>query len=85
MKTVATLLPPTSITQCGQLRLTVNWSDGHARQDRGDTKSDQGAVLAFEWGWRLKPRLEGSLTAAAKHACARSGEYRTPTIALDLV
>jgi hypothetical protein len=31
-------------------------------------------VLAFESGWRLKARLKGSPTAAAKPACAGSGE-----------
>ena len=39
----------------------------------GDTKSGQGDATFGVW-LGLKPRLEGSLTAAAKSACARSGE-----------
>ena len=60
------------------------FSTGH------ESKSGEGVgVMAFACGWRLKPRLEGCLTAADTPACAGLGEntrdHQTLTIAPDLV
>jgi hypothetical protein len=54
-----------------------------------ESKSGEGVgAMAFAYGWRLKPRLEGSLRAAETPACAGSRENtrdeQTPTITPDL-
>jgi|GEM_PF-1497327 hypothetical protein len=63
--------------------MAMRFSTGH------ESKSGEGVgMLAFAYGWRLKPRLEGSLTAAKTPTCAGLGEntryQQTLTIAPDL-
>ncbi len=60
------------------------FSTGHEYKSGEDV-----GVMALAYGWWLKPRLEGSLTAAQTPACAGLGEntrdHQTLTIAPDLV
>ena len=45
------------------------FSTGH------ESKSGEGGgVMVFAYGWRLKPRLQGSQTAAETPTCAGVGE-----------